>query len=141
MGSPLLVGIHVSADREEEAAVQEGFERATHGFSRKDLNALGERDVRDKLNSGDYGHEGLPVFAFVSAWLKDAEFARVASDAAKRDAREEATLAIANDALSSAKEANSIARESSASMRLQVRWAIWAAIIATVAAIIATFKA
>jgi len=53
---------------------------------------------------------------------------------AKRDAREEETLAIA-------KEANRIASEARTAAFEQARWAKWAAIIATVAAIIATAAA
>lgn len=126
---------------EEERAMQLSFDRAKYGVNREDLDAMGERTVRDTLNSGKWGHAGLAPFEFVSAWVKDAEFVRLAEAAANRDAREEETLRIANEALSSAKEANRIARESSTSARLQARWAIWAAIIATVAAIVATFKA
>lgn len=132
---------------EEEIGFQIGYERATYGFCRQDLDAMGERAVRNELNSGKWGHSGLAPFEFVSAWLKDAEFVRLSEAAANRDAREEATLAIAKDALSSAKEANRIAsedlsaaRSSAASAREQARWAMWAAIIATVAAIVATFK-
>ena len=97
-------------DRTEEAAgAQIGFDRAKYGVSRADFDALGERAVRDQLNSGKYGHEGIPEFDFVSAWLADAEFARLATDSAKRDAREEETLSIARSALFNSKRANTIA--------------------------------
>ena len=90
---------------DEEIGFKLGFERATYGVSRFDLDEMGERAVRDELNSGKYGHVGLAPFAFVSAWLADAEFVRLAADSVKRDAREEATLSIAKDALSTAKDA------------------------------------
>src|SRR5574340_49868 len=86
----------MSDDRtEEEIGFQIGYERAEYGFCRQDLDAMGERVVRNDLNSGKYGHVGIPVFSFVSAWLADAEFARLAADSAKRDEREDRTLAIA----------------------------------------------
>lgn len=139
----------MNSDRtDEELGFQIGYDRAKYGVCREDLDALGERAVRDALNSGKWGFAGLPPFEFVSAWLKDAEFVRLEAASAKRDAREEATLAIAKDALSVANEANRIAsldlaaaRDSASSARKQARWAMWAAIIATVAAIVATFKA
>ena len=59
-------------------------------------------------------------------------------DSAKRDAREEETLAIARDALAIAKDDLSIARDSARSARVSSRWAMWAAIIAVIAAAIAT---
>ncbi|MGK2915888.1 MAG: hypothetical protein ACSLE5_15815 [Porticoccaceae bacterium] len=60
-----------------------------------------------------------------------------ASASAKRDAREASTLAIAKRAVEIAESANRIASEARDSERLQARWAIWAAIIAAVAAITA----
>ena len=129
----------MSDDRtEEEIGFQIGYERTEYGFCRQDLDAMGERAVRNDLNSGKYGHVGIPVFSFVSAWLADAEFARLAADSAKRDEREDRTLAIAENALSIAKDANRIASEDLAAARLNARWAMWAAIIATIAATIAT---
>jgi hypothetical protein len=85
--------------------------------------------------------KGGDIGAQASAWLAEQQTLRDEAAASKRDAREEETLRIANEALSSAKEANRIARDSETAARLQVRWAIWAAIIATVAAIVAMFKA
>ncbi len=109
-------GYQVSANRtDDELGGQIGYDRATHGFSRFDLEAKGERAVKDELNSGKYGHEGLPVFGFVSAWLKDAEFARLSSDSANRNAREEETLSIAREALSTAKAASFAATAAAAS--------------------------
>jgi len=97
----------MNTDRtDEEIGFQIGYERGTYGFCRQDLEALGERTVRDNLNSGKYGHDGIPVFHFVSAWLADAEFVRLADSSAKRDTREEMTLSVA-------KEANDIARSAS----------------------------
>jgi len=87
------------------------------------------------------GKDLTPRSPRASAWLAEQQTLRDEAAAAKRDAREEETLRIANEALSSANEANRIARDSETVARLQVRWAMWAAIIATVAAIIAMFKA
>lgn len=139
----------MSTDRtEEELGMKLGFETATYGFNHQDLEAMGERAVRDALHSGKYGHAGLPDFAFVSAWLADVEFVRLAANSAKRDAREDATLSIAREAndiarsasfaataaAASASEANTIARSNR-------RTAITAAITAAVAAIAAIVAA
>ena len=98
--------------------------------------------------------KGGDIGAQADAWLAEQQLARYESAAAKRDAREERTLAIASDALSIAKDANRIAledleaaRSSAASAALeasaareQARWAMWAAIIATIAAIVEMLK-
>lgn len=107
----------MTTDRtEEEIGFNVGYERASYGVCRQDLDAMGERAVRNDLNSGKYGHAGLAPFAFVSAWLADAAFSREIEASAKRDAREEETLAIARKAS---------------------RWALWANIIAVIAIAIA----
>jgi len=89
------------------------FELACHkdqyGTDRKELAALGERTVRDNLNNWMYGHPGEPSFAFVSAWLADAEFVRLRDEASSRDAREIKTLSIARKALWQARTANALA--------------------------------
>lgn len=42
----------MTADRaDEEIGMQIGYDRANYGFCRQDLDALGERAVRDGLNS------------------------------------------------------------------------------------------
>lgn len=129
----------MNADRtEEEVGFQIEYERTSFGVCRQDLDALGERAVRNDLNSGKYGHAGLASFEFVSAWLADAVFVRSEAESAKRDEREARTLAISEDALSIARDANRIASEDLAAARLNARWAMWAAIIATIAATIAT---
>ena len=64
------------------------------------------------------------------AWLAEKQVEREKETASRRDAREERTLAISEDALSIAKEANRIASK-------DLRWAKWAAIIATTAAVAA----
>jgi len=57
--------------------------------------------------------------------------------AAVVDEREARTLAIASEALAAAKEANCIAADDLSIARASARWAMYAAIIATVAAVIA----
>ncbi len=54
--------------------VQRGYDRATYGVTRDDLESMGERAVRDSLNSGRFEHPGHKTFAFVSAWLADKDF-------------------------------------------------------------------
>lgn len=102
------------------------------------FESLGETYVRVLAQQG--GETGAEAMA----WLAEQQAFRDEAASSKRDAREEETLRIANEALSSAKEANRIASEtltaaqdSAASARAQARWAKWAAIIATVAAITA----
>ena len=112
-----LGGLTMNSGKSEAEEAQPAYDRAEYGVNRQDLAAMGERAVRDVLNSGKYGHTGLAPFEFVSAWLADAEFARLAADSAKRDAREERTLTIAEDAS---------------------HWARWAAVIAILAVVIAT---
>lgn len=79
----------MNTDSIDQKAVQLAFDKTQFGVNRKELDAMGERAVRDALHSGKYGHSGIATFAFVSAWLADAEFARIAASSAKRDAREE----------------------------------------------------
>ena len=95
---------------EDEAYEREAYESITFGVTRKELDAMGERNVRDDFNSGVYGHGGgIPKKDFVEVWLKLAEFDRLAADSAKRDAREEETLSIAKDANKEARRANRLA--------------------------------
>lgn len=134
----------MNADRtDKEIGFQIGYECASFGFCRQDLDSMGERAVRNNLNTGKYGHAGLAPFDFVSAWLANAEFARAKIDSTKRNERETRTLSIAENALSIAKDANLVASEdlalatgSAESAREQARWAMWAAIITTIAALI-----
>ena len=102
-----------------EQAFQDGFDKVTYGFSRRYLEQLGERAVRDRLNLGKYGAPGDKVHAFVLAWISDVTFIRSEEESSRRSDREAATLSISKDS-------NSIARNA-------LRWAIIAQIIATIA--------
>lgn len=82
----------MSKSDEEERGMQLGYDKATYGFGHDDLEALGERGVRDKLNSGGYGYSGLQEFIFISAWLADKDFARRERESQVRDQREKITL-------------------------------------------------
>lgn len=102
-------------------------------------------EVRQRLAAGNYNQQHARI---AQEYLDSLHRQKDATAVANRDAREEETLRIAKEALSSAKDANRIAsedlaaaRDSAASARAQARWAMWAAIIATIAAIVATFKA
>lgn len=104
-----------------------------------------ELAVRERLVAGRYNSRRAPL---AEEWLRRREEARTVEAAARAEAREAESLSIANKALAAATEANRIAsedlaaaRDSAASAREQARWAMWAAIIATVAAIVAMFKA
>lgn len=91
------------------------------------LEEMGEQEVRIQLARGIFGADSRPL---IQEWLDGKDKAQSALSSAKRDAREEETLSIAKDA-------NRIASDAALSARLSARWAMWAAIIATVAAIIA----
>ena len=123
---------------EEELAFIAASTRLQYGVTRDDLAILGERAVRDGLNSGAYAYPGHKTYAFVSAWLADASFARLLDESIKRDSREAETLSIASEANRLAKDALASARSSAASARSQATWARWATIIAMTAVIIAT---
>lgn len=62
--------------RQEEIEFQNGYDRAAYGVCREDLDKMGERTVRDNLNSGKYGKAKDDAFLYVSAWLADREFLR-----------------------------------------------------------------
>ncbi|MFA7257631.1 MAG: hypothetical protein WC047_08670, partial [Kiritimatiellales bacterium] len=82
---------------------EEADELFNTGVLRKDLAALGEREVRSMLNRGEYGEPSSESFAAVLAWIADAEFIRFQEESAKRDDREKETLL-------AAKQANKIAK-------------------------------
>lgn len=110
-----------------------------HLFER--LNETGLPAVKESLAMGKCGQVGSEHHNAVSSWVKLQDEALAAAAAARAEAREERMLSISANALALATEDLSIARSSAASAREQARWAMWAAIIATVAAIIAMFKA
>jgi len=76
----------------EERAMKLGFDIASYGFNHDDLEKSGERNTREKLNTGGYGHPGLKEFSYVAAWLADKEFMRREVEARERNARERITL-------------------------------------------------
>ena len=89
------------------------------------LESIGESEVRARLPFGDFGDVlSHPYRRVTEDWLSAKASKRAEADSAKRDAREAESLSIA-------KEANDIARSAS-------KWALYAAIIATVAIAVAT---
>jgi hypothetical protein len=92
-----------------------------HAAWRSEFESLGEDAVR-MMDSGSQVVPGDKI-RFARVWLEE-------QVAARRDARERETLAIAN-------EANRIASEARDSVRSQARWAMVAAISAIIAAIAA----
>lgn len=108
-----------------------------------EFEQMGESKVRLSIDSGEISNEfKLPC---AIEWLRLQSENREFEASAKRDAREEETLAIAKrasdaaiEANREASEANRIALESLAASRSNARWAMYAAIIATVALICAT---
>ena len=93
----------------------------------KSLEPLDDETILSKISSGVWSAQN-------KQWASDFLNKR---SSYKRNAREEETLAIAKDANRIASEALIEARSSSKSAREQARWAMWAAIIATIAIIIA----
>ncbi|MDP1679386.1 MAG: hypothetical protein Q8L02_04595 [Candidatus Nitrotoga sp.] len=86
--------------------VQRGYDRASYGVTKDDLENMGERAVRDAHNFGKFEHPGHKTFAFVSDWLADKDFVRVEeSNAVAR-----AATAAATAAALSASSANALAR-------------------------------
>ena len=77
--------------------------------------------------------QGGPIGAEATAWLAEQQSLRDEASSAKRDAREERTLEIAAEALSNSKDANRIASEALSASRSNARWAMYAAIVATIA--------
>ena len=125
----------------------------------EDLAVKGPEAVVLEMASGKHGDPGSPFRGEVDSWLHSKKLSAGIVAAARRDAREEATLSIAKEAnrLASeanrfaseanrfaseanrfASEANRLASKSNCFVRAQARWARWAVIIATIAMIIAS---
>ena len=112
---------------EEEAmlsAIRDGRDKDRFGVTRSELEALGERAVRDELNSGNYGHPDSPSFLYVPAWLANVAFTRQEASSSK--------------ALSIASEANSIARLAN---KIAIAAATFAAAATIIAAVISVIYA
>jgi hypothetical protein len=60
-----------------ETDQESGFAKGAYGVCHSELDAMGERKVISKLHLGDYGGVGESTHLYVSAWLKDQEFARL----------------------------------------------------------------
>lgn len=106
--------------------VQRGYERVSYGFTKDDLESLGERAVRDRFNNGGYGLPNTPPFAFVSAWLAGKDFVRVeeAASIAK------AAAAAATAAAASTASATTIARQA---RNITIAFAIISTIVSVIA--------
>ena len=104
------------------------------------LETRGEAQVRIELAQSIWSEPR--TVALIREWLALKDRDRSAENSARRDSREEETLAIAKEALSSAKEANRLAsaandiacREAAAASR-SARYAMYAAAIAATGAI------
>ncbi len=108
--------------------------------------SIGPAGVKREIALGKHGQApDSPLWREAELWI-ESELIRLNAEAdAKRDAREERTLAITESALAIAKEsaasaqrAASAAEAQCASAERQAKWAWWAAIIAMIAAISAT---
>ena len=115
-------------------------ESPQHSVWRKEFERAPEMTIRLLAVPDPNRVSPDPKSVFAKAWLDER-----AAD--KRDAREEATLSMAKEALATAQEANRIASEdlkearSSASSALaQARWAKCAAIIAAVVAVVSAIN-
>lgn len=98
------------------------------------LIALGEEQVRVNLLQHVWNS---PRKEWASEWLEFQEKTRASHVASRAEMREEESISIAKRALSVAADANRVASETRDSAAAQARWAMWAAIIATVAAVVA----
>jgi hypothetical protein len=97
------------------------------------IEKLGYEGVLLELAKGDgrLGRPGSVLRQDIEHWLRLKEAERNAASSAIRDAREEAILLIA-------KEANAIARSQTKAAWRASRYAMYAAAIATIAAIVAS---
>ena len=110
------------------------------------FESIGPSGVKREIAEGKRGQApDSPLWREAEIWV-ESELIRLAQETdARRDAREERTLAITESALEIAKEsaasaqrAASFAEAQATSAERQARWARWAAIIAMIAAISAT---
>ena len=104
------------------------------------LDAKGEDQVRLDMAMHIYNE---PRTRLVLQWLAQKDRVRAEYEDTRKTAREEETIAIAKEALNTARRANKLSEQnvaaaniSATSAQTQARWAKWAAIIAVVAAIV-----
>lgn len=109
--------------------VQRGYDRAAYGVTRDDLENMGERAVRDALNSGRFEHPGHKTSAFVSAWLADKDFVRTEEAASIAKAAAAAATASALSAAS----ATTLARQA---RNVTIVFAIISTIVSIIAVVL-----
>jgi hypothetical protein len=109
-----------------------------------ELASLGEAEVRIRIANQRYSSSNHER-SLAEEWLRQEEASRTSEAAAKRDAREEETLAIARDALSiseratkSSERANEIADSARVNSRRANIIAISAIVLSIITAIIIT---
>ena len=85
-----------------EDDLESGFSKEKYGINHDELEYLGERKVKENLNSGVYGNDKDIVQVYVSSWLKDKEFVRTES-------RDEERLSISRKALVNSERSTRIA--------------------------------
>ena len=90
------------------------------------LEKLSEEGARTQLSTGELGSIGSRQYVEVEAWINAKAAVRLAT-------AEERNLAISAEALSIAKDANRIASSALSAARSNARWAMYAAIAATIA--------
>lgn len=104
----------------------------------EEFEKLGEQEVRKRLASNVYGDPRNSNYISVQNWLRSKEcerYDRLSNESLSISRR---ALAAAEDANRLASDANRIASEALVIARKHERWAMYAIIIAIVAAIIAT---
>ena len=103
------------------------------------FESIGPSGVKREMAEGKHGQApDSPFWRRAELWVEWELIRQALVADAKRDAREERTLAITESALEIAKASAESARTSVASAERQATWARWAAIIAMIAAISAT---
>ena len=105
--------------------------------ARKHYESIGIEGVLDEIARGVFGPGKSVARNEAESWIAAERHRLEATDSAKRSAREIETLSIAKEANRLASEANSIARLEAAAAARSSRYAMYAAAIATTAAIVA----
>ena len=103
-----------------------------------ELEKLGEQEVRNRIVKNVYGDTRNPNYISVQAWLRSKECEREETLNEESLSISRKALATSEDANRFASDANRIASDALVIARKHERWAMYAVIIAIVAAIIAT---
>ena len=100
--------------------------------------SIGPAGLKQEIAEGRHGiAPDSPKWREAELWIESELIRRAEELESRRDAREERMLSITFSALEIAKASASASERAALAAERQTRWAIWAAIIATTAAIVA----